>query len=234
MARSDSTSTTSWELTLRPDLFWCECYTTNVDNTEFTYGLAFVSVSWIDLLRTLSFNLTHLTLSHFKMYLCRPLSGNWPTHIVFFAALIRVNALLNWHLSKYIPCTSNFNLRPITRLLVWGPSHIDLGFIGHIKLRCHLRLRVRSRKFKVETVVTLTHVPPSSIGFIASLNVFKAALSGVFGSPVSFFDTTPMGIKLHYFFSTMSWSTLHRPVLSEVVERSGHYRSRAADDLNAG
>ena len=130
MARSDSTSTTSWELALRPDLFWCECYTTNVDNTEFTYGLAFVSVSWIDLLRTLSFNLTHLTLSHFKMYLCRPLSGNWPTHIVFFAALIRVNALLNWHLSKYIPCTSNFNRRPIIRLIVWGPTPIRLGFIG--------------------------------------------------------------------------------------------------------
>ena len=70
------------------------------------------------------------------------------------------------------------------------------GGYGHIKLRCHLRLRVRSRKFEVETVVILTHVPSSSIGFIASLNLFKAALSGVFGSPVSFFDTTPMGIKI--------------------------------------
>ena len=52
-----------------------------------------------------------------------------PTHIVFFAAPI--NALLNWLLGKYdIPCTSNFNLRPIIRLIVWGPSPIRLGFIG--------------------------------------------------------------------------------------------------------
>ena len=36
----------------------------------------------------------------------------------------------------------------------------------------------------------------SFIGLIGSLNLFKSALSGVLGSPVSFFDTTPMGIKI--------------------------------------
>lgn len=30
---------------------------------------------------------------------------------------------------------------------------------------------------------------------MASLNLFKAALSGVLASPTSFFDTTPMGIN---------------------------------------
>ena len=108
------------------------------------------------------------------------------------------------------------------------------GGYGNIKFRCHLRLFVCSRKFKAEMLVILTSLPPSSIGIIASLNLFKAALSGVFGSPVSFFDTTPMGIKLHYSLSTMCLSSLHRPNLIEVVKRSGHYRSRAAIDLIAG
>jgi ATP-binding cassette subfamily C (CFTR/MRP) protein 1 len=35
----------------------------------------------------------------------------------------------------------------------------------------------------------------SLIGWIGSLKLFKATLSGVLGSPISFFDTTPMGIK---------------------------------------
>ena len=47
----------------------------------------------------------------------------------------------------------------------------------------------------------------SSIGLFASLNLFKTALSGVLRSPVSFFDTTPMGIKLHCYLSMTSWST---------------------------
>jgi hypothetical protein len=44
----------------------------------------------------------------------------------------------------------------------------------------------------------------SSIGLFASLKLFKAALSGVLRSPVSFFDTTPMGIKLHCSLSMTS------------------------------
>ena len=35
---------------------------------------------------------------------------------------------------------------------------------------------------------------PSFIGLVATLNIFNAALSGVLRSPVSFFDTTPMGM----------------------------------------
>ena len=78
---------------------------------------------------------------------------------------------------------------------------------------------------------------PSFVGLIASLKLFKAALSGVLKSPISFFDTTPMGIKKsHYLlpFNDELIKTLHRPNLIEVVERSGHYRSRAAVDLIAG
>ena len=78
---------------------------------------------------------------------------------------------------------------------------------------------------------------PSFVGLIASLKLFKAALSGVLKSPISFFDTTPMGIKKsHYLlpFNDELIKTFHRPNPIEVVERSGHHRSRAADDLNAG
>ena len=39
------------------------------------------------------------------------------------------------------------------------------------------------------------YLSPSMIGLRASLDLFKAALSGVLRSPTSFFDTTPMGIN---------------------------------------
>ena len=51
-------------------------------------------------------------------------------------------------------------------------------------------------KFEAGMVIILTPFFPSYIGLIASLNLFKSALSGVLASPTSFFDTTPMGIKI--------------------------------------
>jgi di/tricarboxylate transporter len=44
-------------------------------------------------------------------------------------------------------------------------------------------------------LTTMHHTRFASL--VASLNLFKAALGGVLRSPVSFFDTTPMGIYVY-------------------------------------
>ena len=44
-------------------------------------------------------------------------------------------------------------------------------------------------------LTTVHHIRFASL--VASLNLFKAALGGVLRSPVSFFDTTPMGMYVY-------------------------------------
>ena len=74
------------------------------------------------------------------------------------------------------------------------------GMYGNYKLCSHLRLRVRSIKIQSGNGRNIDSFLPSFIGLIASLNLFKAGLSGVLGSPISFFDTTPMGTKILLLF----------------------------------
>jgi ATP-binding cassette, subfamily C (CFTR/MRP), member 1 len=52
---------------------------------------------------------------------------------------------------------------------------------------------------RISTRLMLTTVHNARFAsLVASLNLFKAALGGVLRSPVSFFDTTPMGMHVYF------------------------------------
>lgn len=72
------------------------------------------------------------------------------------------------------------------------------------------------------------------MSLFASLNLFRTALTAVLRSPVSFFDTTPMGMtSLLYVLYSPELRNLYRTYPFKIVQRSRLSRQRTLHDLDA-